>query len=77
MIVAAPTIEVRYKRSVLAELDDAIKKAEADKIEIECFILNDSDFYSIAKEIGGTATYDKMSNSFNLKYKEIPIRKKV
>jgi hypothetical protein len=69
-------VEVRYKRMISAELDAAIDKAKADKSEIECFVLDDSDFYSIAKEIGGTASYDKMSNSFNLKYKEIPIRKK-
>jgi hypothetical protein len=70
------TIEVRYKRTISAELDAAIEKAKADKTEIESFVLTDSDFYAVAKEIGGVTLYDKMSNSFNLKYKDIPIKKK-
>ena len=70
------TIEVRYKRTISAELDAAIDKAKAEKTEIECFVLNDSDFYAVAKEIGGASSYDKMSNSFNLKYKDIPVKKK-
>jgi hypothetical protein len=77
MSVIAASIEVRYKRSISAELDTAIEKAKTDKVEIECFVLNDSDFYSIIKEIGGSLSYDKMSNSYNIKYKDIPVFKKV
>jgi hypothetical protein len=69
-------IEVKYKRDVLVELDAAIEKAKTDKQVIDRFTVDDSDFYSIMKAIGGTAVYDKMSNSYNLKYKDIPIVKK-
>jgi hypothetical protein len=72
---------VRYKRSVIDEFEAAIAQPELDKKQIECFVLNDSDFYKAIKELGASAgmsaaSYDKMSNSYNLKYKDIPILKK-
>ncbi len=75
------TIEVRYKRSVSGELDEAIEKSKLDKVEIECFMLNDSDYYSLMKEVASqpdapSTLYDKLSNSYVLKYKDIPILKK-
>jgi hypothetical protein len=44
-------IEVKYKRSVSGELDAAIEQAKVDKVEIESFVLNDSDFYLLMKEL--------------------------
>jgi hypothetical protein len=81
MITVSPLIEIRYKRSVSAELDVAIEKVNTDKTVIECFVLNDSDFYALMKELAAkpdapSTLYDKLSNSYKLKYKDIPVIKK-